>query len=71
MKLLKQVLILLLCCLLVRRTAQAESFGPTGQSSEQPPAPVQQSPNDIGPNTTKLTQAMNVYDPDSTWHKVE
>jgi hypothetical protein len=24
---------------------------------------------DLGPNTTKLAQAMNVYDPDSTWHK--
>ncbi len=34
MKLSKQVLILLLCCLLVRFTAQAESFGPTGQSNE-------------------------------------
>src|SRR6266849_2787034 len=38
MKLSKQVLILLLCCLLVRFTAQAESFGPTGQSDEQSPA---------------------------------
>ena len=35
MKLSKQVLILLLCCLLVRFTAQAESFGPTGQANEQ------------------------------------
>jgi hypothetical protein len=26
---------------------------------------------DLGPNTTKLAQAMNVYDPDSTWHKVK
>jgi hypothetical protein len=26
---------------------------------------------DLGPNTTKLAQAMNAYDPDSTWHKVE
>jgi hypothetical protein len=39
MKLSKQVLILLFCCLLVRFTAQAESFGPTVQSNEQPPAP--------------------------------
>ena len=39
MKLSKRVLILLLCCLLVRFTAQAESFAPTGQSREQPPAP--------------------------------
>jgi Protein of unknown function (DUF2950) len=26
---------------------------------------------DLGLNTTKLAQAMTVYDPDSTWHKVE
>jgi hypothetical protein len=26
---------------------------------------------DLGPDTTKLAQAMNAYDPDSTWHKVE
>jgi hypothetical protein len=26
---------------------------------------------DLGPDTTKLAQAMIVYDPDSTWHKVE
>jgi len=26
---------------------------------------------DLGPNTTKLAQAMTVYDPDSTWHKTE
>jgi len=45
MKLSKQALILLLCCLLVRFTAQAESFGPTDQSNEQPPTPpVQHSP---------------------------
>jgi hypothetical protein len=25
---------------------------------------------DLGPNTTKLAQAMTTYDPDSTWHKV-
>src|SRR5216683_4925999 len=48
MKLFKQVLILLLCCLLVRFTAQAESFGPTGQSSEQSPiSPVQQPPQEL------------------------
>ncbi len=48
MKLSKQVLILLLCCLLVRFTAQAESFGPTGQSNEQPPSPpVQHSPQEL------------------------
>src|SRR5436309_15385701 len=48
MKLSKQVLILLLCCLLVRFTAQAESFGPTGQSNEQPPTPpVQHFPQEL------------------------
>ncbi len=48
MKLSKQALILLLCCLLVRFTAQAESFGPTGQSSEpSPAAPVQHSPQEL------------------------
>src|ERR1700688_2672838 len=48
MKLSKQVLILLLCCLLVRFTAQAESFGPTGQSNEQPPTvPVQLSAQEL------------------------
>ena len=26
---------------------------------------------DLGANTTKLAQAMTVYDPDSTWHKAE
>jgi Protein of unknown function (DUF2950) len=26
---------------------------------------------DLGPNTTKLAQAMTTYDPDSTWHKTE
>jgi hypothetical protein len=26
---------------------------------------------DLGPNTTKLAQAMTAYDPDSTWHKVK
>src|SRR6266852_288479 len=38
MKLSKQVLILLLCCLLVRFTAQAEPYGPLSQSDEQSPA---------------------------------
>src|SRR5713226_2652956 len=48
MKLSKQVLILLLCCLLVRFTAQAESFGPTDQSNEQSAAPAaQQSPQEL------------------------
>jgi Protein of unknown function (DUF2950) len=26
---------------------------------------------DLGPNTTKLAQAMTTYDPDSTWHQTE
>jgi len=26
---------------------------------------------DLGPNTTKLAEAMTVYDPDSTWHQAE
>jgi hypothetical protein len=26
---------------------------------------------DLGPNTTKLAQALTTYDPDSTWHKTE
>jgi hypothetical protein len=26
---------------------------------------------DLGPDTTKLVQAMTAYDPDSTWHKTE
>jgi hypothetical protein len=26
---------------------------------------------DLGPDATKLAEAMTVYDPDSTWHKVE
>src|SRR3984893_16430176 len=44
----KKFLTLLLCCLLVRFTAQAESFGPTGPSSEQAPMPpVQQSPQEL------------------------
>src|SRR6266852_7553930 len=44
----KQVLILLLCCLLVRFTAQAESFGPTGQANEQPSTPpVPHSPQEL------------------------
>jgi Protein of unknown function (DUF3300) len=48
MKLSKQVLILLLCFSLVRFTAQAESFGPTGQSNEQAPAPpAQHSPQEL------------------------
>jgi hypothetical protein len=26
---------------------------------------------DLGPDTTKLARAMKVYDPDSSWHRVE
>ena len=48
MKLAQQVLILLLCCSLVRFTAQAESLGPTGQSNEQSSVPsAQQSPQEL------------------------
>jgi hypothetical protein len=48
MKLSKQVLVLLLCCFLVRFTAQAESFGSTGQADEQPPTPpAKQSPQEL------------------------
>jgi hypothetical protein len=45
MKLFKQVLILLLCCLLVQFTAQADPYGPASQSDQQAPAaPDQPSP---------------------------
>ena len=48
LKLSKQVLIVLLCCLLVQFTAQAGSYGPTGQSNQQSPAPpAQQSPQEL------------------------
>src|ERR1700746_834193 len=48
MKLSKRLLILLFCCLLVRFTAQADSYDPTGQSKEQSPAPApQQSPQEL------------------------
>jgi Protein of unknown function (DUF3300) len=48
MKLSKRLLILLLCCLLVRFTAQAHSYDPTDQSSEQSPAPAPQpSPEEL------------------------
>ena len=48
MKLSKQLLILVLCCLLVRSTAQAESYDPRGQSGEQSPTPpAQQSPQEL------------------------
>jgi Protein of unknown function (DUF3300) len=48
MKLFKQVFVLLLCCLLLRFTAQAESFGPTGQSNTQSTTPpAKQSPQEL------------------------
>ena len=48
MKFSKQVLILLLCFSLVRSTAQAESFGPTGQGNDPQSAPlVQHSPEEL------------------------
>src|ERR1700682_794833 len=48
MKLSKKVLILIISCLLVRFTTQAESFGLTGQTNEQPPTPaVQHSPQEL------------------------
>jgi hypothetical protein len=48
MKLSKQVLAVLLCCLLVQFTAQAEFYGPQNQSSEQSPAATaQQSPQEL------------------------
>ena len=48
LKLSKQVLIVLLCCLLVQFTAQAGSYGPTGQSNQQSPAPpAQQSAQEL------------------------
>src|SRR5438270_843636 len=44
----KRILVMLVCCLLVQFTAQAEAFGPTGQSSGQPPASsVQQTPQEL------------------------
>jgi Protein of unknown function (DUF3300) len=48
MNLLKQILVVLLCFSLVQFTAQAESYGPIGQSDEQSPAPqVKQSPKEL------------------------
>jgi len=47
-KLSKQVLIVLLCCLLVQFTAQAGAFGATGQSNGQSATPpAQQSPQEL------------------------
>ncbi|HXN54263.1 MAG TPA: DUF3300 domain-containing protein [Candidatus Acidoferrum sp.] len=48
MKISKQVLVVLLCCSLVQFTAQADSYGPIGQSSEQSPTPsVKQSSKEL------------------------
>jgi hypothetical protein len=51
MKISKRVLTVLLCCLLVQFTAQADSYGPTGQSNEQSngqsPAPPAKSPQEL------------------------
>jgi hypothetical protein len=48
MKLSKQVLNVLLCCLLVQFTAQAGSYGPASQSNAQSPAPpMQQSSQEL------------------------
>jgi hypothetical protein len=52
MKLSKQILTLLLCFLLVQFTAQAESFGPAGQSTNQPATspqapPTKQTPQEL------------------------
>src|ERR1700730_2404982 len=50
MKLFKQILTLLLCCLLVQFTTKAESFGLTVQSNTQaqvPTPPVQQTPQEL------------------------
>src|SRR5580692_3302225 len=48
MKLSKQVFVVLLCCLLVGFTAQADAYGTAGQSNEQQPAPaVQHSPQEL------------------------
>ena len=58
MKLSKRVLILLLCCSLVRFTAQAESFAPTGQANEQQPAqPDQHSAQEL----QQLVAAIALY----------
>ena len=44
----KQILAVLLSCLLVQFTAQAESYGSSGQSSDQAPAPpIKQSPQKL------------------------
>ncbi|HET8925335.1 MAG TPA: DUF3300 domain-containing protein [Candidatus Acidoferrum sp.] len=48
MNLSKQILVMVLSCSLVQFTAQANSYGPSGQSNDQAPAPpVQQSPQQL------------------------
>jgi hypothetical protein len=48
MKLFKQAMAGILCCLFVQFTARAGSYGPSGQSDEQSPAPaVRQSPKEL------------------------
>ncbi len=48
MKLSKQIFVVLLCCLLVGFRAQADGYGPIGQSNDQPPAsPGKQSPEEL------------------------
>jgi len=46
-KLSKQILAVILSCLLVQFTAQAGSNGPTGQSSESQAPPAKQSPQEL------------------------
>jgi hypothetical protein len=47
-KVTKQVLTVFLCCWLVQSTAQANSYGPTGQSSQQSSAPGEKlSPQEL------------------------
>ena len=47
-KILKQVLVVLLCVLLVEFTAQVDAYGSIGQSNDQPAAsPAKQSPHEL------------------------
>ena len=47
-KLSKQVLFVLICCLLVQLNVRANSYSPTSQSTEQPATPAaQQSPQEL------------------------
>lgn len=43
----KQVLTVLLCCLLVQFAAQAEGYGPIGQANQQSTPPAQLSPQEL------------------------